>query len=247
MIRICIVCAIFVVILAGCKTASVVTSTSSAPAAKNNASRAVLDSMQEHAFNFEWFTGKAKVEILQGTDKTEFTASLRMRKDSAIWISVSPALGLEVARVLMTKDSIRVIDRLNGDYYSKDYHFFRTYTTLPVTFDVMQGIIEGSPLFMNGKEFDVSRKDSSYLLKWESATQTNSLTLNRAFLPLLQTIRDSSADLRITHQQYEIPYTSPFSLWRKIELLRPEAMQIVVTFSKIKINEPVKLPFNGKE
>ncbi|MEO6166767.1 MAG: DUF4292 domain-containing protein [Chitinophagales bacterium] len=247
MIRRCITCAIFIIVLAGCKTSSVVTSTPSAPVVKNNASRDILDSMQRHAFNFEWFTGKAKVEIVQGTDKTEFTASLRMRKDSAIWISVSPALGLEVARVLMTKDSIRVIDRLNGEYYSKDYHFFKTYTALPVTFEVMQDMIEGSPLFMDGKEFDVTRKDTSYLLKWEAATQATSLTLNRTFLPVLQTITDSSTSLRITQQQYEIPYTSPFSLWRRIELLRPEAMQIVITFSKIKINEPVKLPFNVKE
>ena len=98
-------------IVQGCKT------TSRLPASgqtTSNSTKVLMDSMQRHAFYFEWVTGKAKVEVYEGTNKTEFTASIRMRKDSAIWLSVSPALGLEVARVLITRDSIRVIDRLNG-------------------------------------------------------------------------------------------------------------------------------------
>ncbi|MBK9730800.1 MAG: DUF4292 domain-containing protein [Chitinophagaceae bacterium] len=237
-----------IIILAGCKTTSKVTTASKQSDVKNNASQAMLDSLEKHAFRFEWFTGKAKVEILQGTDKTEFTANLRIRNDSAIWVSISPALGLEVARVLLTKDSIRIIDRLNNDYDSKDYHFFKTFTSFPITYDVVQDLIEGTPLFINNREFNVDRTDSTYSLKWEQSSQTNLILLDHKFLEKKQTVTDSTtASMNIIQQQYDIPYTSAFSLWRKIELIRPQQMQIVITFSKIKINEPVKLPFTVKD
>ncbi len=232
-------------VVQGCKTTSGVTGT--VPSSANSAA-ALLDSMQRHAFYFDWFTGKARVEVYEDGNKTEFTASIRIRKDSAIWLSISPALGLEAARVLITHDSIRVIDRLNGESFSKDYRYFTGYTSLPVTYDLLQDLIMGVPLFSDLQTFDVSRSDSAYTLVSNSGNHSNRITLNRVFLPVQQTISDSArTTLSISQQQYEIPYTTPFSLWRKIELQQRLAMKIIITFSKIKVNEPVKLPFGVNE
>lgn len=248
MIRIYIVFACAAVLLSGCKSASKIASSKQPVALKNDASRAMLDSMQRHAFQFEWFTAKAKVTFISGADQAEFTANIRMRRDSAIWVSVSPLLGIEVARVLLTNDSIRIIDRINNEYYSRDYRYFNQYTSLPVNYDVMQRLIAGSALFTNERQFKIDQSDSAYFLKWENDLQSNSITLGRNFRTLSQTITDSAeATVSILQQQYEIPDTSPFSLWRKIELIRPQQATIIITFSKIKVNQPVKLPFNVKE
>ncbi|MBX7109496.1 MAG: DUF4292 domain-containing protein [Chitinophagales bacterium] len=235
-------------LFAGCETTSKITTAPVAATAKNSASKALLDSVRMHAFYFDWFTGKAKVEVLQGTDKTEFTASLRMRQDSAIWVSISPALGIEAARVLMTKDSVHIIDRINNEQYSTDYHIFNQYTSLPVTFSLIQDLITGAPLIIGEQEFVVAENDSAYILQWQNAMQSNRIAVDRNFRPVEQHITDSTmAGVNITQRQYDIPYTSPFSLWRKIEMIRPRQMEIILTFSKIRINEPVKLPFNGKD
>lgn len=228
----------------GCKTTAVTTAT---VPPSGSAAHALLDSMHRHAFYFEWLTGKARVEITDGANKTSFTASLRMRRDSAIWISISPVAGIEAARALLTRDSIRVIDRMNNDYYSKGYDFFSSFTSLPVTFEVLQDLITGVPVYTATNSAVVVKADSIYLLDFSSGSRKNTVTLNRSFLNVLQTVKDSSAaDLTIS-QQYEIPYTDPFSLWRKIEMRHPQAMQIIITFSKIKLNEPVKLPFTLNE
>lgn len=178
---------------------------------------------------------KAKVEVYEGTNKTEFTASIRMRKDSAIWLSVSPALGLEVARVLITRDSIRVIDRLNGEYYSKDYRYFTTYTSMPVTYDLLQDLISGVPLFLDSQTFEATRSDSVYRLVSTTGRQSNVINLNGVFLPVQQTISDSAmATLSISQQQYEIPYTSPFSLWRKLNCGNRKPWRSSLPLAKLK-------------
>lgn len=248
MIRIMPAAIACLLLFAGCSTTSKTTSSKQTPTDQNKFSKVLLDSVEMHAFHFEWLTGKAKVEVLDGAEKTEFTASLRIRYDSAIWISISPALGLEAARVLLTSDSIHIIDRINNERLGTDYFFFQRYTSFPVSFVVLQDLIKGAPLYIDEKELDVSGNDSAYFLHWKSGTQSSNITLDRMFRPVMQNITDSgSASINILQQQYDIPYTSAFSLWRKIEMMRPQQMQIIITFSKIKINEPVKLPFNQKD
>jgi len=228
-----------------CKTPSLAVKTTGTP--KMDASAAILDSVKAHSFQFEWFSGKAKVEVTAGTDKTDFTANFRIKKDSAIWISASPALGIEVGRMLMTKDSIRVINRLDKKHYTKGYDFFKAYTTLPVDFYVIQNLIVGNMLFLRNN-YDVKMKDSVMVLVSKDNDAKDSIVLSKFFQPLRQFINSPPAGtLFTTNDQYDIQYTPPFSLWRKIIIHHPDELIIEVTFNKVKLNEPVKFPFKGDD
>ncbi|MCY7410274.1 MAG: DUF4292 domain-containing protein [Chitinophagales bacterium] len=236
-----------VIFFFSCKTPAVVTKTPAAPIAPNNnaASGSIIDSVNAHAFKFEYFSGKAKVVVNDNGDKTEFTASIRMKNDSAIWISISPALGLEAARVLMTKDSVLLIDRLHKERFSKGYNFFSKYTSLPITLQTMQDLIKGFPLFLsNQNNYEIKRNDSLIVLMLRDSTLSDSLIFSHTYLPLQQTIvADTSGSLSTINEQFDIQYTTPFSLWRKITLHHPAEMTIEITFSKIKLNEPLSFPF----
>ncbi len=37
-------------------------------------------------------------------------------RDSAVWVSVIPALGIEMARALLTPDSLKLMDKLHDQY-----------------------------------------------------------------------------------------------------------------------------------
>lgn len=52
------------------------------------------------------------------------SASCRMITDSALHISIQPALGIELFKVEMNRDSIHVFDKFNKKSYSFDYAFF---------------------------------------------------------------------------------------------------------------------------
>src|SRR6185295_20282914 len=130
------------------KTPSSAVKTPAGSAPKTDVSNAILDSVKAHSFQFEWFTGKAKVVVTEGNNKIDFTANFRIRKDSAVWISISPALGIEVARMLMTKDSIRIIDRIDKKRYARGYDFFKAYTSLPIDLYAVQNLVAGNLLFV---------------------------------------------------------------------------------------------------
>lgn len=64
---------------------------------------------------------KADCEYTQEDKKTSFNITLKAKIDSAIWISISPALGIEVARALLTPDSIIVLNKLEKTYFISSY------------------------------------------------------------------------------------------------------------------------------
>ena len=79
----------------------------------------LFDSMMAHQFTYTWLSAKADVEYTDRNNETSsFDVNLRMKKDSAIWISITPLLGIEVARVLVTPDSMRILDRIGKTYLS---------------------------------------------------------------------------------------------------------------------------------
>ncbi len=240
---------VILLFLFSCKTTSVAVKTPAPPIPQPSvsASSAIMDSVNVHSFRFEWFSGKAKVDVKKGEDLTTFTASLRIKHDSAIWISISPALGLEAARVLLTRDSIRVINRLTGERLTKGYDFFKSFTSLPVNYSTIESMITGNLLFpRNNYE---SRFSDSVLVLLSRQDQVNdSIVLSKSFQPLVQFLSDSTeGTLSEMTAQYDAQYNPPFSLWRKITIHHPDEILIELTFSKINLNEPLKFPFKGVE
>jgi len=91
-----------------------------------------------------------------------FTLNVRMARDSVIWMSISPALGVEAARILLTPDSVQVMSKLPGSrfVFQGNYNQLEDAVQAPVSFDLMQDLLLGQPLMMNpeGEEY-VSRVD----------------------------------------------------------------------------------------
>ncbi|WP_461491292.1 DUF4292 domain-containing protein, partial [Pontibacter sp. HJ8] len=86
--------------------------------------------------------GQLKLE-----DKGETTSSgyaLRMKKDSIIWVSVLPGLGIEAARFKMTRDSVYVLNRIHKEYTATSYDFLSKRLNVDMDFNVVQAILLGN-------------------------------------------------------------------------------------------------------
>lgn len=90
------------------------------------------------------FAARASVEAELNKESKSFQANIRIKRDSAVWISISPALGIEVARVLITRDSIKFINRLNGSYFKGDIHYLNQMMQVDVNFDMIQAVLTGN-------------------------------------------------------------------------------------------------------
>ncbi len=73
--------------------------------------------IDKNKLDFEWLGMKLDAEFTSGEEQQGFKATVRMRKDSAVSVSVSPALGIEVLRLLVDKDSLKMVSDIPGDRY----------------------------------------------------------------------------------------------------------------------------------
>ena len=97
-----------------------------------------------------------------------FALNVRLAKDSVIWMSISPALGVEAARILLTPDSVQVLSKLPGArfVFQGNYTMLEKAIQAPVSFALVQDLIVGQPLMLD-REIDtyVSKvQDQQYVL-----------------------------------------------------------------------------------
>ena len=92
--------------------------------------------------NFQYLNGRGKVHFKHRSTEQTANFNLRVRRDSAIWLSGS-LLGIEGVRALLTPDSVRVVNRLQKSYFTGDYAYLSQLLNVPVTYQQMQAILLG--------------------------------------------------------------------------------------------------------
>ncbi len=209
---------------------------------------AVNSKLLDNIFNFEWFTGKAKVKLIDSTKEVDVIANIRIRRDSIIWISLS-SLGFEGMRIVMNKDSIHILDRLNKKYYVHSYSFFDTITSFTLNYETIQNIITGVPLYFDEKKLKARKEDSAYVLLSNGKKKSSTIYLNPDYTVLNMDLVDSSLgkSLKLKYRNYNRDNQKPFALDRELELNDANNTHLLINFSKVIINQPQKFPFNIKE
>lgn len=106
----------------------------------------LLEKMYQNESRFETISAKFSADLNTAGNNTSFKTTLRIRKDSAIWMSVSPALGIEVARVLITKDSVFFMNRINGTYFAGDFTYFSNLLNTEVDYPLLEALLVGNAI-----------------------------------------------------------------------------------------------------
>lgn len=105
-----------------------------------------VESVSADAWGFQGLQARAKGFLtINNKDNHEVNIQIRMLKDEAIWISATALLGLEVGRVLLTPDSIWVINRLESVYYKDRYRAGYKWLGEELGFQDLQNLMIGNP------------------------------------------------------------------------------------------------------
>ncbi len=108
---------------------------------------------------------KADISFATATEKRSFKAHLRLVCDSALWVSITPALGIEVARVLLTPDSLKIIDKLHDQYWAGDTAQARARFGMQPGLKLLQEALLGLPIGLDAEEkYRSGREDGMYTL-----------------------------------------------------------------------------------
>lgn len=133
-------------LLGSCARKAVPTTTSAAgPGTSTAVMEPALPSVKAINTTFIFLNAKGKAQINMKGNKQGANLALRMRRDSIIWVSAGLA-GIEGVRAVLTRDSVRVMNRLDKTYFSGGYDYLSKLLNVPVSFAQMQALLLGDYL-----------------------------------------------------------------------------------------------------
>lgn len=111
-----------------------------------SATETVLKNISTGQFDFKTLSLKARAELSIGNNNNDVGMNIRIRKDETIWVSITAIAGLEVARALITPDSIKVMNRLEGIYTAKPFSYIYQYANRQIDFKALQALLVGNAI-----------------------------------------------------------------------------------------------------
>jgi hypothetical protein len=145
--KIALICCL--VVLAACKSKKLTVVNRPAvdsAAIKTNDVRSRLSAIRSKQVSFNTFSGKAKTKLDINGNSNDVTLNIRVNRDQKIWISITAIAGIEVARALITPDSIQVINRFQSVYLKKPFSYVYTYASKQVNFKTLQSLLVGNAI-----------------------------------------------------------------------------------------------------
>lgn len=107
----------------------------------SEATRTNIAEMEINNLDFRSFSGRARTNVSMGKQSHNVTLHVRIERDKAIWMSVTAMLGIEAARVLITPDSVQILNKLRGEHIKKDFSYIYQYTNPGITFSTLQDLL----------------------------------------------------------------------------------------------------------
>lgn len=213
-----------------------------------------LAGIARNHIDFQTFSGVMHVHY-EGSDgrDNEVNAIVKIRKDSEIWIEIYGKLGpmtVKAFEVLITRDSVKILDRLKKVARLRSVSYLKEQVHLPVDFGTVQDILIGNPIFLDTANILYYRTEPKGISLFSvGQIFTNFLTLNQDNTPNHSKLDDTdpmrARTCDITYGDYDYGGTTPFSTYRKISVAEKGKVDIEIGISKhYKFNEPLSYSFS---
>lgn len=210
-----------------------------------NSAREII---QKNKIDFKTFSAKIKLDIEDSKGKKpDLLANIRIIKDSAIWISVSASiLNVEVFRVLVTKDSVILVNKQDKEVQYRSISYLQEITEIPFDFATLQDLFVGNPIFYNDSNVTVRKFENFLLMSSLKNDFKNLLTvstldnsLQHSKLDDINLARNRTADF--TYDSYENSNGVKFSTYRQIIASEKNKLDVRMNFKQFEFNKELSV------
>lgn len=250
-----------IIISASCSSTKKSTTTTASKSYKSTTG--LLEEVNKNQALPEWLSTKTNIQYKTEKENQSVTAQIRMRLDSAIWISVTPLLGIEVARILITRDSVKYLNRFNKEYSVQSIASLKRYIPLDGDFFTLQSIILGNHFTysQNIELKSIIHQNKFYVMSSLNKKELKSTIKKDVLVPIdqqnvwvlpdmyrvgKQLIIDKAAShtINIDYDDFEETDFGWFAKKTELNVSSDSEIKIVLKHSRIQHNKYKSMPFN---
>ena len=228
-------------------------------------SKMLTKNLKQKELNYRWIYAKADVETVIDGEDQNLDVRIRGRRDSAIWIQIQAVGLIDVAKLLITRDSVKMVVYIKKQFFVGDFNYINQLLNADLDFDLLQ-----AALFGNSADFDdddtklkpmADRENCNYKLSTERKRKLKRITSGQDSLKRsLQTMTLDPETFKIinndfvdvsTNRKFNAAYSrfvavdSVFAPHHvDIDIVAEKKINLKINYVRIEINQPQKMPLN---
>ena len=223
----------------------------------------LFEQLKKNELKFEWFSAKFDADYIIDKKVTSFSGQIRICRDSIIWISISPALGIEMARMLITTDTVKFLNRIDKSYFVSDFNYINSFINNVIDFDILQAFLIGNDFsFYENTKFKASIDNMEYRLltaernklkKYVKENElVNQIPIQNIWLDpqtfkitkvMIKEIYQEGRKFEAKYSNYQKMENQLFPLDVEFDISSENNIIVLVKYSKVKVNEELEFPF----
>lgn len=206
-----------------------------------------LNSINNKNTVFNTLSVKAKADLSINKNNNDVNMNFRIRNNEAIWVSVTAIAGLEVARALITPDSVKILNRLENEYIKKPFSYIYEFTNERISFGTLQSILTGNTMaeFINDST-DLNIQGGQAHLKSVIGSLIYNLHVDQEDKVLQTILNDDNAAQELTANYGDFLSVNEQQVPHSV-LLNSKAknknIKLDLKYSKVEMNGTVEMPF----
>lgn len=225
----------------------------------------LFNNLKKNELKYEWIKAKFDASVTVGKKTNSFSGNIRIRRDSIIWISITPAMGIEMFRIILSNDSIKMLNRLESTYSVGNFKYFSDLINADVDFDMLLAFITGNDFaYYENDVFKSSIDEKKYRLSTVGRRKLRKIEKNDStHNPLSEDIWINTHTFKIEkhkihdfveNRKFEAQYSNFTDMngqWYPqhiyFEIKAKEDVVIELDFTRFEIDNPMDFPFNIPE
>ena len=143
---------------------------------KNHSPKYLIDSILKTEFDYTWLRTKGSAIVNFQGNKNTVKVNFRIRKDSAIWTSISKST-IPILSALLSEDSLKFLKKIGGkQYYLGEYKEINSLLNLDFNYLLLQDFVSGTPIMFDYEgKYNSKIEDGMYLLSSDKSKKIEKL------------------------------------------------------------------------
>jgi len=199
----------------------------------------IIKSINVNEIDANWLSLKGKIKIKSNEDKLALGINLKIRKDSLIWASINAPIIGEINRIMITQDSLYMINRSNSTWFIGPIEDIKKKIGSEISYNDIERIITSS-VRVPEKNYLSTIINKDLVIKDNLDSTTYTIESQKKYLKEISVNFKNNSNLTIKYSNYNL-YDS-FLYANNIQVTTSDS-HFELNLTKVELNKSEKISF----
>ena len=207
--------------------------------------QAILNAIHANEVVFSELQGKMKTKATWDGRTQSFNTQMRWKKGEKIWMSMS-IIGIEGARALINKDSVKVMDRINQRIILKPISYVKEKTQVALSFADIEKIFLAQLFLVDTTHMELTESGNQLILKSSGTRFVSTVILDKSHRITNVNITDiqHKQTIQADYSNYQTVGQKPFPMDRYLKIVSGSYIfELDAKFQSVDITKKLSYPF----